>query len=187
MQSRDGDETLEGGHPAQNYPSFQAGGWGGGLFVLLKPRKAAVRWAVCFMNISLFQPSEFTNKFHWKKQIFRSGSAVYVITKAYFLRRGWAISSCSSEFTVLLSLCQGNIATSSYKMKRKWCFDSVDFAWFAATCPSPTPQTHSKYQNVRCLPSNVSPWATLYLLKRLRAAKKYWNCKTGCKSQNIDT
>ena len=30
MQSRDGDETLEGGHPAQNYHSFQAGGWGGG-------------------------------------------------------------------------------------------------------------------------------------------------------------
>lgn len=26
MQSRDGDETLEGGHPAQNYHSFQAGG-----------------------------------------------------------------------------------------------------------------------------------------------------------------
>ena len=50
MQSRDGDETLEGGHPAQNYHSFQAGG-GGGLFVRLKPRKAAVRWAVCFMNI----------------------------------------------------------------------------------------------------------------------------------------
>lgn len=108
-----------------------------------------------------------------KNKFFRSGSAVCVITKAYFLRRGWAISSCSSEFTVLLSLCQGNIATSSYKMKRKRCFDSVDSAWFAATCPSPTPQTHSKYQNVRCLPSNVSPWATLYLLKRLRAAKKY--------------
>ena len=28
MQSRDGDETLEGGHPAQNYHSFQAGGGG---------------------------------------------------------------------------------------------------------------------------------------------------------------
>lgn len=26
MQSRDGDETLEGGHPAQNYHSIQAGG-----------------------------------------------------------------------------------------------------------------------------------------------------------------
>ena len=26
MQSRDGNETLEGGHPAQNYHSIQAGG-----------------------------------------------------------------------------------------------------------------------------------------------------------------
>ena len=31
-------------------------------------------------------------------------------------------------------------------------------------------------------------WATLYLLKRLRAAKKYWNCKTGLSNKTmIDT
>ena len=66
-------------------------------------------------------------------------------------------------------------------MKRKRCFDSVDSAWFAATCPSPTPQTHSKYIKMYGAPPLIQArqggrewfWATLYLLKRLRAAKKY--------------